>query len=312
MAFDQSNSNLSIAALLRCCADGELNDQQRAKIEAHLASHPDDAMRVEFEHQLRKACERSMAGSAKCPEALRKRVMALAAASAHSGTGQTDAEHAHAPLPVALAPKTRNPSFWISTSRFMAVAAAVLLGLTLAFQVGRWSVVAPASPEGGAQVVLATRATEFVRREHSRCAKLRDAEVGNKFTATEAEGLTGAFQSVLGMNLTLEDLIAHADSVRFVDAGRCGVPGGRSLHIRLSTLAQGQEHTASLFVQEDTGRLQLAEGTTYQFAEGEENERPSVYVWRRAGLFYWLVCDRSDSTRMIEALGAPQVRSGQV
>lgn len=307
MAFDQSSSNLPVAALLRCCADGELTDQQKAQLEAHLNAHPDDDMRVEFERQLRKACERSMAGSARCPEALRKRVMALAAASTDA-----DADHSPAPVPVVLASATRNRSFWISSSRFMAVAAAVLLGLTLAFQIGRWSSVVPASPEDGTQVVLATRATEFVRREHSRCAKLRDAEIGNKFTATEAEGLSGAFQSVLGKNLTLEDLISHADSVRFVDAGRCGVPGGRSLHIRLSTLAEGQEHTASLFVQEDTGRLQLSEGKTYQFAEGEENGRLSVYVWRRAGLLYWLVCDRSDSPRMIQALGAPQVRNGQV
>ena len=183
------------------------------------------------------------------------------------------------------------------------------MALTLAFQVGRSSVTLQAD---GSEVLLAARATEFVAREHGRCRPLDDPSLSAKFTETSAEQLPAAFQTVLGTSLSLSDLITKAETVRFIDAGKCGVPGGKSLHMRLSSLTDGQEHTASLFIQEHTGKLHLAEGVSYHMAGGQDMDKPCVYVWRRGNLIYWLVCDRSDAGQLQEALSIPAVSRGSI
>ena len=193
----------------------------------------------------------------------------------------------------------------------MALAAVLVLAVVLAFQVGQRS-----GPSGAttadANIQLAARATDFVIKEHLRCDGKGKAEVGYKFTTTRPEDLPAAFEQVMGKKLTLEDLVAHAESIRFVDAGRCGVPGdGRSLHVRLSMPTDQGPHTASLFVQEDLGGLDdLVEGRSYHLAGGKDSQKPCVFVWRSSSMIFWLVCDKMDARDLRDAVGAPAVDPG--
>lgn len=318
MARDESNGAMSVAALLRCAADNELTAEQRAQLDTHLARHPQDQGRIEHEQQLRRACSRVMGSSEQCPAALRSTLQAMCARSgtaldvdAHSSAQRAGGRQGFEAdvLTTQIRTQTRQRSFWSGMARGLAIAAALAMALTLAFQVGRTSVTLQAD---GSEVLLAARATEYVAREHGRCRPLDDPSLSAKFTETSAEQLPAAFKSVLGTSMSLSDLITQAETVRFIDAGKCGVPGGKSLHMRLSSLTDGQEHTASLFIQEYTGKLHLAEGVSYHMAGGQDMDKPCVYVWRKDSLIYWLVCDRSDAGQLQQALSIPAVRPGSI
>lgn len=299
---------LSVAALLRCAADGELTTEQEAQLCAHLDESPGCTQRIEFEQRLRAACCDCFSGEQTCPDELRSSIESML------GSEQTAAHHAEPERtqPERLAPITRNPSFWNggAVARGLAMAAVLVLAVTLAFQVGQRTGMIG---QNGSQVLLAARATEFVELEHHRCQLLTDPTVAAKFTATSPEELPQAFETVMGRTVTLEDVIAHADSIQFIDAGKCGVPGaGKSLHIRMSTLDEGTPRTASLFVQQDRGGLQLEEGRSYHLAGGDGMDKPCVFVWKNDGMLFWLVCDRSDASQVREAVGAPALSAGSI
>ncbi len=301
---DLSNADqLSVAALLRCAADGELTTDQEAQLCSYLDESPGCTQRIEFEQRLRTACCDCFAGEQTCPDELRSSIEKML------GSHQSAADHNE---PERLAPITRSPSFWNggAVARGLAMAAVLVLAVTLAFQVGQRTGMIDG---GSSQVLLAARATEFVGLEHLRCELLSDPNVASKFTATLPEDLPRAFQAVMGRTVSLDDIIAHADSIQFIDAGRCGVPGaGKSLHIRLSTLDEGEQRTASLFVQEDHGGLQIEDGQSYHVAKGNDLGKPCVFVWKNDGMLFWLVCDRSDAQQVREAVGAPALSAGPI
>lgn len=299
---------LSVASLLRCAADGELNAEQEAQLCSYLDESPGCTQRIEFEQRLRAACCDCFSGQQTCPDELRRSVEKMLGSA-----GSSEISRAHpATDPERLAPMTRKPSFWNggAVARGVAMAAVLVLAVTLAFQVGQRSGMLGGS---GSQVLLAARATEFVEREHLKCELLTNPDVAAKFTATTPEELPQAFEAVMGRTVSLDDIIAHADSIQFVDAGKCGVPGaGKSLHIRMSTLDQGAPHTASLFVQEDRGGLQLEEGKSYHVAGGDGMDKPCVFVWKNNGMLFWLVCDRDDAQQVRQAVGAPALSDGSI
>ncbi len=297
----QSQGPLSIAALLRCAADGELTTEQEAALCAHLDESPGCTQRIEFEQRLREACSECYSDEACCPDTLRSTVSQMCE---HARDGELE--------PGRLAPVTRTRSFWNSPlARGVAVAAVLVLMVTLAFQVGQ-----KAGPVDGSapRLTLASQATQFVSKEHLRCEVLADPDVARKFTATTPEQVPAAFEAVMGKALSIEDLIARAESVKFIDAGRCGVPGtGRSMHVRLATLSEGEPHSASLFVQEDAGDLDIEEGPSYHLAGGKAQPgKPCVFVWRGSGLVFWLVCDRTDAQALRQAVGAPELATDPI
>lgn len=296
------DSEMTIAALLRCAADGELTPEQEARLCAHLDESPGCSQRIEFEQKLREACCDCYSDDQACPDSLRSKVAGMCREACSEGTPA-----------VVGSSTTRERGFWAgSLFRGLAVAAVLILAVTLAFQVGQRS--APGGAvQSEAQVQLAARATEFVTNEHLRCDESRKSDLSYKFTTTKPEDLPAAFEQVMGKKLTLEDLVAHAESIRFVDAGRCGVPGkGRSLHVRLSLPTEGGPHFASLFVQEDQGDLGLSEGKSYHLAGGNEMDKPCVFVWKNTGMIFWLVCERADASNVREAVGAPAVAPGSI
>ena len=308
-AADGSES-MSVAALLRCAADGELTAEQEAQLCAHLEQSPGCSKRIEFEQQLRGAWCNADSSDAACPADLRCSIERLCQASA-VGSSATDGmidDMSGAEPPQVV---TRQRSFWAGpVARGLAIAAVVVLAVTLAFQVGQRSAPVSQSP----QLQLASQATAFVTKEHTKCSKIDNPDNEFKFTATTPEQLPEAFNQVLGRSVSVEDLISEADSVSFVDAGRCGVPGGgRSLHIRLSTIASGEAHTASLFVQEDSGSLEISEGPSYHLAGGKDAPgQPCVFVWRNDGMVYWLVCDQTDAKALRAAVNAPELATDPI
>ncbi|MEM9165655.1 MAG: hypothetical protein AAGB48_01375 [Planctomycetota bacterium] len=301
------STSLSLAALLRLAADGELSAEQERRLESMLEAAPDTAAaaRIEAEQHLRAAIGRALGGEpASAPAGLRDRV---AAAMAAEPLGYESLPHDQ-DVPTRLAPATRDRSFWsgAAVTRLTAAAALVALGLIAGVLV--------LGPQGASDEAFASRsaAVQFVAREHGRC--IVDLEPGaGKFQVTDTSMLPGFAQSVIGREVAVADLVAGGvENVAFIDAGPCGVPrGGRSMHLRFDVpLEPGLSTRVSLFVQEYTGGTELREDTTYELDPSAISETdlksPTVYTWLKDGLVYYLVIDKAEACESIrEQLAAP-------
>lgn len=282
-----SHDRLSLGALLRAAADHELTGAQRAELDRLLAEHPEHAERIRHERELRRAVARVATPSERASDALRSSIQAMAAAS-------DLADAARAPVP-EVKPLARRRSFWASAPRMLAAAAVVALAVGTAFVAGRFTM-----PTG---IEYATHATNFLTDEHDRC--LRDmAHAEAKLSTHDAAEVPGRLREIVGLDVSLARLL-ETQGIRFVDGGRCALPGAESMHLRLETIdVSGVAHTASLWVQRDTGRLTLAPGRCYRLT-GLPEGRPCVFAWRGQGVVYWLVCDRADLSALRTALDAP-------
>ncbi len=273
------NDQLSVSALLRAAADGELDVDQQARLDAHLREHPQDEARIAFESQLRQACGRVM-GPSSTPAGLRDRVVARLESEAEQ---ELIAERIE-----ARAAETRNPNFWNRlTPMVQSVAAAVLLlvGGVFLFQVlniGSGSV---------AQAHMSEIAT-FVGDEHNRC--IIDPSRAAKFGINELESAPAILQEIIGKSISPADLAIGG--LAFRDGGRCQVPGkGESVHLRFDVVEQPGE-TVSLFIQ------QVASESDELFEDGKSYEMKSdniagnrlVYGWTIDGLNYFLVAQNRE------------------
>ena len=272
-AEGHNQGELPIAALLRMAADGELSAEQESRLRAHLAAHPEDERRVDFERELRGACARACCPDCCAPAGLRERVMACC-------DEDTVAEGL-----ASRAPETRDRSFWARRMvlRFGAVAALIALVALMSFMVGRSA--APTTPEGWIQ-----RVASFTRKEHGRCAEMPAAE-NSKFTVERADQLEPEFAILAGREVSLGTVLEAADKgLQFLDAGECHLPGGgTAMHIRFQT----DDPTAgvvSVWAQVD-GSLELDEGKTYVSGEGCD----CVRLWRVGEVRYVMVCSSEES-----------------
>ncbi|MEO1583670.1 MAG: hypothetical protein AAFR96_03745 [Planctomycetota bacterium] len=299
--------DLSIGGLIRAAADGEITAEQERKLELLIESDPDVARRIESDRQLRSAVGRALSSSASAPmtapAGLRERVAAAMAteklveeADERQAAGGPAADQ---DVPSRMAPATRDRSFWAGpASRVLAAAAALTLVATV-FVVSRGSI-------DDSVVGSRTRAVQFVASEHGRC--VADLAPGaGKFQVTAASEMPGVAGNVLGQEVTLASLIqSGVQNVSFVDAGRCHVPGGGgSMHLRFEApIGPADAATGlpcveqfSLFVQEDRGRLGLDDGVTYELDPSDggtvDVKSPTVYVWARGGLVYYLVVNNA-------------------
>jgi anti-sigma factor RsiW len=297
-----TNADLPLAALIRLAADGEISAEQERRLEIELERDPDLARRVEAEQRLRSSVARAFESAPATPAGLRDRV-AAAMASAELG----DAAPLHKDsVPARMASVTRDRSFWAGPAARVLAAAAALTLVATVFVVSR-------SPAGDPAIGSRTRAVQFVASEHGRC--VADIAPGlGKFRVDDAQDMPGLAGDVLGQEITLADLIAGGvQNVAFIDAGRCGVPGGGgSMHLRFEVPsdAGGEPDTFSLFVQQNTGSLELSEGVTYALDPSDggtvDLKSPSIYVWLRGGLVYYLVVDNAKACGAIrEHLAAP-------
>ncbi|MEO0631780.1 MAG: hypothetical protein AAFY46_13810 [Planctomycetota bacterium] len=291
--------DLPLAALVRLAADGEISAEQERRLEVELERDSDLARRIEAEQLMRSSLERAFAEGPAAPAGLRDRVAAAMASV------ELDADDAD--VPTQMASMTRDRSFWAGPAARVLAAAAALTLVATVFVVSRGGA-GPDSPLGNR-----TRAVQFVASEHGRCV-VDIAPGAGKFRVTNAGEMPGLTGDVLGQEITLADLVVNgAENVSFIDAGRCGVPGGgSSMHMRFEVPSGtgGEPHEFSLFVQQDQGTLELSEGVSYVLdpSNGGELElkSPVIYVWLRGGMVYYLVVDNPKACGMIrERLAAP-------
>lgn len=276
-----SREDLNLAALIRAAADGELPDEQQARLDAHLASHPEDASRIEFERQLRSATGRVMSGVS-APDGLRARIEQI---------GNE-----------AMAVQTREPSFW-SRSSWLGLAASVLVvgGVLTALM-------APMSPVGPDARYRASLIS-FLDREHVRCWIDSDV-ILDKFDVRESDMLPAEAESLFGRAVVQDDF-GDFDGLEYVGGGQCDVPGrAPSLHLGFKTDgSRGEAGVAvSLFVQADNGRLEMAEGVTYRLTSGRRASGVcTIYAWTHDGLIHFMVSDDAGACDFGRAaLGAPE------
>lgn len=256
------NRERSVAELLRLAADGELDAQGRAELDARLAAHGGaDAARIAFERSLRGAVGRVMSEPARAPEALRARIEGVIAAE-HA------AEEAAAGGPIPI---------WAHARRWMAVAAALLLvGATVLIAVRTG---APEGPALGdrARVQLAS----FMTREHGACAEL-GSHFQRKMLCRDLERAEWMLSEAVGAPAS----VASLDGFRFVGIGPCAVPGpGPSVHLLLEE--EGGPRL-SVFVQRDGGQGPMPSGGPLGVDEVDLS-RASVVALRREDLVYYVV-----------------------
>ena len=122
---------LTLAAKIRACADGELVGDECDQLKAYLADHPDAAKQLGFEKELRSCCDRVMKSQACCPDALRSKIAAMCCdstmpagdASSPSAAG----DDGFAQRIQASNEQTRSKSFWMRSSLLSAVAAVLVI-----------------------------------------------------------------------------------------------------------------------------------------------------------------------------------------
>lgn len=303
MADSSGNSEqkLNLAALLRAAADDELCSHDERRLEAFIEEDPSLASCIECDQKLREAISRAFCcESGDCaPKSLRDCVA--------DAMRCCELEHDAGSLPEALAGRTRSVSFWRRTNVQMGIAAAAMV--TIAAVLVFFNNSQPTGPNR----VLADRtaAASFVTYEHGHC--VTDAvHAAEKLVVNEPDQLPGFASGVVGTEIALADLYASgASDISFVDAGQCHVPGGGpSMHMRFRL--PDIEGDVSLFIQRDSGRMKLDEGVTYMLAPTDEAPNtPSVYIWLREGLVYYLViAERAECEQLRKSLVLPaQTRS---
>lgn len=281
---------LDRASLLRAAADDELDPGELGTLSAMLDQHPDDADRILFERDLRRACQRVFSGDdVSAPEALRHRVASLAGAERESvQAGALATRHAAASRPSMPRARRRSPLRWFAGA--LAAVMLVAIGLQLSTI---WRAPTFAESPDRARLALA----QFVGSEHRRCA-IDERALKRKMTELSLADTPARFRRLLGAELSVANV--EDAGYRFLGAGRCVVPGsGASVHLVFSDASAS--HAApladptcdpsrlSLFIQKDTGELPIVPETTYRLDVVDGG--PLVAVWARGGLVYYLVTE---------------------
>ncbi|MFI4870539.1 MAG: hypothetical protein ACIARQ_01900 [Phycisphaerales bacterium JB061] len=298
MADSSGNSEqkLNLAALLRAAADDELCSHDERRLEAFIEEDPSLASCIECDQKLREAISRAFCcDSGDCaPKNLRDCVQ--------DAMRCCELEESTSSVPEALAGRTRSVSFWQRTHIQMGVAAAamVLIAGVLFF----YNNLTPVGPNQ--TLADRTAAASYVASEHGHC--ITDAvHAAKKLVLESPEELPEFTANVVGSEIAFADLAASgATDVRFVDAGKCHVPGGGpSMHLRFQL--PDIEGESSLFIQRDSGRMKLSEGITYTLApSGDAPNTPSVYMWLREGFVYYLVIPgRAECDKLRKSLVLP-------
>lgn len=290
--FEQSPIN--VAALLRACADGELNPEQCARLERLLADHPESQSQHEFEHKLRECCKRSMARPC-CPQALRERIGAIAAGSV--GAPPSDDE-AYAHRIEGANACTRDRSFW-SRSPMIGVAAALLLGVAgvLIWQSANLGMIPGVSPRNIEPASYSERVGNFVLSEHTRCCIEEAAQ--NKLVEHDVNDAVAYFSDRFERPVSTPDMSQSDRHVEFYGGGDCHIPmTSKSGHLRFDAYDDAGNHISlSLFIAPDPGILPLEEGTTYRMRSTAcDSAGASLFVWVSRGVQYVLVSEATDET----------------
>lgn len=310
---------MSVGALIRAAADGELTDEQVRQFEALCAERDCTKDRVRFEQTLKECCGRALKEQPCCPDALRSRIAAMAP-SAHPQDEQRH-EHEHdvagagSPV-VAMAGQTRKQSFWRRSPATMAAAAVLMLAAGVLIYQGASLPTGPV-PAGwtAQQVSNRDQMAGFVAREHGRCCK-SDRAARAKLIYNDPNEARSHFAAAMGVpDVDIPQDAAPAGEVRFMGAGDCHVPAAdTSGHLRFDAVSpDGTPMQLSLFVVNDRGQLPIEEGVTYHVPSATcDDAGVRLFAWRQSGVVYLLVTEAEGAfcTTVRQTLHAPaEVRS---
>ncbi|MFK7883582.1 MAG: hypothetical protein AB8F26_05285 [Phycisphaerales bacterium] len=289
---------MSVGALIRAAADGELTDAQVESFEQLCAERDCTNDRVRFEQTLREACGKAMADQPKCPDILRAKIQAMAATGGDAGQpfgaairSETGSESAVE----AMAEQTRSVSFWRRSPGMLAAAAVLFIAAgVLILQ----SASLPSGPVPAGwtaqQVSDKDRIANFVAKEHNRCCH-SDRASEAKLVIRDIEEARTYFASALGVaNIGVSAEQAESGEVNFWGGGDCHVPASDSSgHLRFDAVSpDGGDLRLSLFVVNDQGQMPMEEGVTYRVSsESCDKAGVRLFTWKQAGVVYLLVSE---------------------
>lgn len=287
--FEQSPIN--IAALLRACADGELNPEQCERLKALVREHPEAGSQHDFEQHLRGCCGRAMTRPC-CPGALRERISAMVAAA---NLADATAGEAYAERMEQSNASTRDRSFW-SRGPVLGVAAVLVLSVA---GVLIWQSTGLRQAMPGSPIIEPVGYSEsmgrFVLSEHNRCCFEKAAQA--KFSHHDIGDTIGYFSEQFGRPVQLPDMSQDDRRIEFYGGGDCHVPmTSASGHLRFDAFDDaGNPISLSLFISPDPGQLPLEEGVTYVLSSKAcEEAGASLFVWVSEGVQYVLVSEAPD------------------
>jgi len=314
MNDDQSNMNsgnepwnttgmnaedLSVAAMLRACADEELCSIKCERLKRYLREHPEAEAQIEFEKTLKNSCDRVMGSTSACPDTLRAVIEAMAGDSMTSaGIDSSNRQ-------------SRQASFWKRSPMMSAMAAALVLAAgALIYQSA--SIISKGSGLGivnSSPVAYAERVGNFVAREHKRCCD--DNEAAAKMIHIEIEESIAYFSDRFEHPVTTPIELDNQAQIRYFGGGDCSVPAtDKSGHLRFDAVApDGKISTLSLFVAPNPGLLELKEGVTYMLNSTHQHseQETNIFAWVTDGVMYLLVSEaKEDMCASVRAmLNAP-------
>lgn len=278
--------DLSVAAMLRACADGELCSEECDRLKRYLKEHPEAAGQVEFEKVLKGSCDRVMRSSSVCPDSLRGKIEAMVCACATASN--IEASNA----------TTRQKNFWQRSPIMSAVAAVlVLAGGALIWQSA--SIITKGSGLGFVQttpVAYAERVGNFVAREHMRCCD--DKAAAKKLIHDEIEESIAYFSERFATPVTTPASSTYDAQIRYYGGGDCSVPATeKSGHMRFDAVGSDEQPVSlSLFIAPDPELLGLEEGVTYLLNSTECSELgANLFAWVSDGVMYLLVSEADEN-----------------
>ena len=283
----QDDRPVSVGALVRAAADGELTATDQRRLDELIADDPGLVESMAFERHLREATGRVM-GSVPVPAGLADRVRkAVAADDQLEESLET------------LSEQTKRRSFWTRRSWVGAMAAVLVLGVSAAliFQATRVMRV----PLDANQLVYRQQLAGFLTGQHDQCCEdIRNA--ASKLTLSDPTAFEREMTSKIGLPVVVPTPV-DTESIRFAGGGPCHVPGeGPSGHL-LYQADFGPE--ISVFVKPDRGELPLKPGRTYAL-NTKECGVPGARILTlvKDGVMYFIVFNEGPGCqRALEMLG---------
>ncbi len=288
---------LTLAAKIRACADGELVGDECAQLKAYLANNPDAAKQLGFEQELRSCCDRVMNQQPCCPDALRSKIAAMCGCPADESGSDSDAGFAE--RMDASNEQTRTKGFWMRSSLISAVAAVLVITAgVLVFQAATYKPLTVPAHLTVQQASYINRVGDFVVGEHKRCCN--DDSAAAKLIRHDITEATSYFSQAFGSPLVFPDMDSVQGEVSFYGGGDCHVPmTPRSGHLRFDVVsASGDPIRLSLFVSPmpEQDLMPMEEGMTYLVqSEACAREGSRLFAWKANGLMYLLVSEATDS-----------------
>lgn len=275
MANGMNESEMREAIL--AFADGELDaDAARALLE-QIADDPQVLRQALHQHQLRQAVGRVMSDRPSAPDALRAKLIAMAANDAGSDPSPSESIRFEEQRPTVLARIGR----WVPA----AVAAVLLIGALAVYN----QLINEQQSE--VSIVPAARIAAFEMR-HMRCSRMIDTLHADATLPQQINALPAALAQRFGTSPPGLDLSAVGYS--FQRVGPCTIPGDNALHlIYESTNDTGHDLAMSLWIVPYTGQPQLDDGRVVQVVS-PDHAHP-IILWRDGQMLYYLCGDEPES-----------------